>query len=436
MLKFISSLFIQGETVAVAVSGGADSMSLLYALKDNEKKLKINVIAVNVEHGIRGQASVSDSDFVKSYCAENNIPLKTFTVNAPLYAKSNKISVEQAARILRYDCFNQMLKNGECDKIATAHHASDNAETILLNLFRGTGLKGIAGIKPQNVKYIRPLLYTEKSEILSYVSENKIPFVTDETNFDHDITRNYLRLKIIPEIKNIFPDAERSITKLSTTAIEEDAFLDELATSLVEKTNGIIKVKLTEQPVLMRRAIIIAMKLSGITKDYESAHVITTANLVNLKNGSKVSLPNGVTAIKEYDCLAFYVENTSAFNPIKFACGEYIFPHGLLKIEKAEKYIDLKNGFYCDSDKLPDDTVIRTRENGDIFTKFGGKTKKLKNFFIDEKIPQRLRDGLPIIASKKQVFFNGLAISDKIKVDKSTINVIKLTYIESEGEKD
>lgn len=428
MLNFNSSLFTVGDTVAVAVSGGSDSMALLHALNSAVNKLKINIIAVNVEHGIRGKSSINDSNFVKDFCKKNNIVLKTFTVDAVAYAKENKLSIEQSARILRYECFNSLLSDGTCNKIATAHHLSDNAETVLLNLFRGTGLKGMAGIKPQNGKFIRPLLHTTKQEITDYIQENNVPFVTDETNFDDEITRNYVRLNLIPEINKIFPEVERSITRFSATALEEDAFLDNLAKNLIEEVDGTIKIKLTEEKVLIRRATVIAMKLLGVSKDYETAHLNAVINLLSLENGSKVILPKGITAIKEYTHVVFYRETSTAFSPIPFSIGEHVFNNGVLKIEKVDGTSDLKSGFYCDLDKLPKDTVIRTRADGDVFKKFGGGTKKLKDYYIDEKVPVRLRDSLPVIASKNQVFFTGIAISDKIKVDKSTKNMLKLTY--------
>jgi tRNA(Ile)-lysidine synthase len=164
--KFIS----KNETIAVAVSGGGDSMALLHYMQNNAKKYLFNVIAINVEHGIRGNDSISDTNFVISYCKDNNIPLLTYSVDCVAFAESHKLSLEQAGRILRYQIFNQAITDKKCDKVATAHHLQDNVESVLFNLFRGTGLKGLAGIDEQfENKIIRPLLDLSKTEIEEYL---------------------------------------------------------------------------------------------------------------------------------------------------------------------------------------------------------------------------------------------------------------------------
>jgi len=181
----------KNQTVAVALSGGSDSMALLDYMLANAEKYSINVIALNVEHGIRGQDSIDDTNFVKNYCDKNNVKLITYTVDCVKKASEEKLSLEQAGRILRYQCFYDAIDKGLCDKVATAHHQKDNVESVLFNLFRGTGIKGVCGIEKNfQDKIIRPFLDVSKSQIEEYIKERKIPFVTDKTNCDADYSRN------------------------------------------------------------------------------------------------------------------------------------------------------------------------------------------------------------------------------------------------------
>ena len=223
-----------GETVAVAVSGGQDSMALLHYLYKNASALPFKLACINVEHGIRGESSRSDSAFVKSYCEKIGVPLLSYVVDAKKKAETDKISIETSARILRYECFYDAIETKKCDKIATAHHRKDNYETILLNLFRGTGIKGLIGIKPDDEhKIIRPFLSVTKAEIEDYIKENGVPFVTDETNLSADYTRNALRLNVLPKIEELFPDAENAVTRLAETVKKDEEYLSAQAEKLL-----------------------------------------------------------------------------------------------------------------------------------------------------------------------------------------------------------
>lgn len=431
MLSNLKLLLGDCKTLAVAVSGGSDSMALLHFAINNAEKLGLKVVALNVEHGIRGKSSENDSLFVQKFCNENNVPLISYKIDSIKFAKENHLSIEESARILRYKCFFEALNQGKCDKIATAHHLSDNVESVLFNLFRGSGTKGLAGInKTFADKIIRPFLNVEKKQILQYVAENAIPYVTDETNLCTDYTRNALRIKVIPEILKVFPDAEKNLSKLSEIARQENEFLDELAKQAITQNGEKIYIKLPLHPVLLSRASITAIKLMGIKKDWEKKHVDAVIELSNNQTGRKINLLNGVCVIKEYDSLVFYKEpNPTTNSELAFCLGEHVFNGQKLAVTVAnEKVLDLKSGFYADYDKIPKNAVIRTRRKGDTFTKFGGGTKPLSDFFTEKKIPRLERDSYPLIASEKTVFaIFGLAVSEKIKVDDSTLKIIKFT---------
>lgn len=417
------------ETVGVAVSGGQDSMALLHFLHRNAEKFHYNLIAINIEHGIRGDASVSDSEFVESYCKKIGVPLLSFKVNSPAYAKEQKLSLETAARVLRYNCFMSAIESGKCDKVATAHHKKDNYETVLLNLFRGTGIKGLSGITDgYGGKIIRPLLSAEKKEIETYVSENAIPFVTDETNFSADYTRNALRLSVIPKIEEIFPDAENSVIRLSKSAKEDEDFISKEADKALMILPDRAEIKIPVHYAVFARAVIKALKSLGVKKDWEKIHVDAAYSLIEKKNGAKSDLLCGVTVIREYDRLVFTRQISATEKELSFALGEFEFFGNTYSIEKAsEKDADLKRGFFADLDKIPQSAVIRNKREGDKFTKFGGGTKSLGDFFTDKKIPLRLRDNIPLIAAGDEVLaIFGVAISDKIKIDGTTREIIKL----------
>jgi len=418
----------KGETIAVALSGGADSMALIHYLSSISNDFGFKVIAINVEHGIRGEDSISDSLFVKDYCDKNDIPLLFYSVDAPKKAKDDKLSIEQAARLLRYECFYRAISEKKCDKVATAHHQSDNAESILFNLFRGTGLKGLCGIKGNfDGLIIRPFLSISKDEINEYVSKNQIPFVQDKTNLDDQYTRNYIRLNILPKIKEIFPDIDKNLYRLGEILSLEDDFLDQTAKSaLVKDDEFAFSISLDVHPAIFSRAVILALKNLGVEKDWEKQHVDSALSLIDLKNGSKATLLNGVVAIREYDRIVLYLDGKKDQNDMPFTIGNFVFFDKTYSIVLANNSVDLKSGLFADLDKIPKTAVIRTKKDGDKFTKFGGGTKLLSDYFTDKKIPLRIRDNLPVLADGNQILvIFGVAVSENVKVDEQTKTILR-----------
>ncbi len=425
MFVDIKDLIIEGETVAVATSGGIDSMALLHYLSSVKSEYNFNVVCLNVEHGIRGEQSKSDSKFVKDYCAEKGIPCLFYEVNCAKYAEKNKLSLEEGARKLRYECFYDALKGGKCDKVATAHHLSDNAESILFNLFRGAGAKGISGIERINGKIIRPFLSVKKEEIENYVSENGIPFVVDQTNFDTDYTRNYIRHEILPKIEKVFPEAKESICRTAEIIKADDKFLTDLAENIVECGENSVKVNVDADFPVFSRATIIALKYLGVKKDWEKKHIDSAFSLTKMKNGAKTYLPMGIIAIKEYDKIVFYKSTEKDQKEFEFSDGFFFVFDKKYDIISVNFVNDLTGGLYADGDKLVGATV-RTMREGDRFTKFGGGTKSLGDYFTDKKIPLRLRNSIPLVAKDNDILvIFGLAVSDKVKVTENTKNIKK-----------
>lgn len=423
---FSKNLFNKKEVVAVAISGGADSVCLLHLLHTNAKALDITVKAINVEHGIRGESSLQDSQFVKDFCALINVELKSYTVNAPSFAKQKGYSLEQAARVLRYECFDNALIEGFCDKIATAHHLNDNVETVLFNLFRGSALAGVCGIDEisLNGKIVRPLLGCSRAKIEEYVKQNNLPFVHDESNDCNDYTRNFLRNEVIPLIESRFEGVQSRISSFSSLATRDERLLDSMAEKLIEG----FSVEFVEELYLplFTRACLKVMKKLGITKDFESAHLEAVYNLKEAQTGKSVDLKNGVKAYKSKNRAVF----ERATSPT-----EWQFGFEINKPFESEKYSfsfektnRLEPDFLCfDGDKLPYNAIIRTKRTGDKIVTFGGQTKSLKKFFTDKKIDSRISKFIPVIAVGNDIYaVLTVDISQKIAVDNNSLNIIKI----------
>lgn len=435
------NLFNKGETIAVALSGGKDSVALLYSLLSVKDKLGIIVKAVNIEHGIRGATSKRDSMFVADLCQKLSVPLKTYQLDCVKFSEENRYGIEEGARIARYDCFKSAIGEGFCDKVATAHHLSDSVETLLFNLFRGASLSGMTGIKSErnNGKIIRPFADTPKSEIEKYVADNGLPFVDDETNFESVYSRNYIRNEIMPVVSARFPEAEKSIGRFLKIAESENDFLEELAKKSLTRDGNAYVISIDTPDCIFARSVVLAMKSLGIAKDYVKLHVDAVLSLKNLVNGSKISLPRNVYAAREYDKIAIYKAVKSDGNFEKpFALGYIDGAIGRLSFgeinEKEKNVNELKysRSLVFDLNKLPKNAVIRYKRSGDYFKKFGGGRKKLNDYFTDKKIPLRLRDSIPLVCAGSEVYIIcGIEISDLIKVDKGTEKVVQCTYLPS-----
>lgn len=425
----IKNIINKGETIAVALSGGADSMALIHYLRSISKDVGFNVIAINIEHGIRGEDSIKDSLFVKEYCDKNNIPLISYSVNAPKKAEQEKLSIEQAARQLRYECFYHVISEKKCNKVATAHHQSDNTESILLNLFRGSGLKGLCGIEENHKNsIIRPFLNVSKTEISEYVGKFSIPYVTDQTNLCADYTRNNLRLNIIPKLKEIYPDLDDSLSRACQIFGQENEYLDQVAKSSLSKTeDGACSISVDIHPAIFSRATILALKNLGVEKDWEKQHVDSVLTLIEAKNGDKITLPKGILAIREYDKVCIYKDTNQAPPTIPFATGSFDFCGKTYSITPTTQKVDLKSGLFVDLDKIPKTAVVRSFCEGDKFTKFGGGTKSLSDYFTDRKIPLRLRECIPVLANEGQILaIFGVAISEKVRIDENSKSIARL----------
>ena len=408
-----NKLFQKGETIGIGCSGGSDSMALLHYLALNQKRFDIEVVAIHINHKIRDN-SFSDLQFVKEKASELGVRFYSFDVDVPKLASEKGQSTETAARDARYNIFRTLVKKGIVNKIALAHHKSDQAETILMHIFRGSGLSGAKGMEKESEgMFVRPLLDTSKEEILDYLSKNELSFVEDCTNVDTSYNRNYVRHVIMKDIISRWPNAIESIVNFGKAVSEDDEFISsQVYEDAVIFEDKIAKIPLSYfvySPSIISRIIFKAFKGIGINKDIERKHLELILKLASVgENGKKINLPFEAVAIKEYDYLTIISKQKPQidFNA-KFGSGELKVPNfGKICVKRVKKGEICEEGLKIDYKKLPKDAAWRFRKEGDSFTKFGGGTKKLKSYFIDKKVPARLRDYIPVLGGGFFVFYN------------------------------
>lgn len=429
-------LFRPKSTVGVATSGGSDSMALLHFLYSHKEELNINVLAINVIHGTRDNDEV-EARFVSNYCRDNEIEFAKYRVEAGVISMKEGITLEDACRKARYGIFEALKQKGVVDYIALAHHERDQAETILLHILRGSGLKGASGMSLiRDDFYVRPFLTTTKEQILEYLEANGIQYLEDETNTDTKISRNFLRVEIMPKLREVWPNLDNALANFGRICREDDECIRQMINfDAILHQGDVVKIPLTYfvyQKPLIFRMLADAVSSLGVEKDFETKHFEMMIDLVErCENGAKVNLPQGVDAHKEYEYLTitrkkpkFDVDVEWNFKVGTTKIGDY----GKLSVKKA-KSAQFDMGLVIDLDKLPNGAKWRMRKEGDYIEKFGGGTKKLKAYLVDKKIPVRLRDCLPVLAIGNEVLVvAGVDISEQLRITEDTQNFGIIKY--------
>lgn len=430
-----NNLIKAGDTVLCAVSGGADSVALLYCLKELSEQMGFTLKAAHFNHGIRGDEADADEMFVKVLCERLNIRCFFGRADVPRYAQENGYTCEQAGRILRYDFFNTI----NADRIATAHHMDDQAESIMLHITRGSGLAGLCGIRYERGKIIRPLLDVRRWEIERYLSERGAAYCIDSTNLTESGTRNKLRLSIIPQITDkINPRFTETLCEMAKIIRSEDDYMQSLAEAALRNCtvdNGYIKSKLKalDMPI-RRRALIIAMQRAGAYADIEQKHVLIAEDMLSARTGAIAELPH-INIYIEYDKICFVKKEkyseifTDTEFSVAFTVGDTETPIGCVTAEITEgnEFVSLPYTSFVDADKLPDNLLIRSRRAGDMIAPVGSGNKKLKDFFIDKKISRNERN-MPLLCHENEVLcIIGMAVSKSVMITEKTSSMIKLT---------
>ena len=367
------------DRVICAVSGGADSMALLWGLYLLRERLGIVLAAAHFNHGLRGSESDRDEAFVRQFCADYNIPFYFEKKQVVAGAKG----LEAAAREARYGFFATLP-----GKIATAHTADDNAETVLLHLVRGTGLKGLGAIAPVNGKVIRPMLNITRQDILAFLEEYHIPYVTDSSNEEDAFLRNRLRHHVMPLLKAENPRLAENLSAMALRLRQDEQALAQAPEYRVEA--------LRKMPTALRlRAVAADLESWGVPEP-EAAHLELVDQIItSQKPSSRVNLPGGITVCRNYGILQRY-EPEKPMEPRYIACpGETVLEELGIRVV-CRKSDELTHGpdvfTVCPQGQI----LLRSRESGDEMRLSGG-TKSLKKLFADRKIPAAKRMAVPVI---------------------------------------
>lgn len=449
-----------GDRVLAGVSGGADSVCLCLILAELSAELDFSLEIIHVEHGIRGEESIRDAEFVRNLCEGLGLCCHVIRVDVPEYAKQNHLGTEEAARILRYEAFAEEAERG--DKIALAHHMEDNAETMLMQLVRGSGIDGLCGMRPvreggRGEVYIRPFLALERRDIEEYLRQKNQPFCEDSTNADADYNRNRIRHRVMPELCEVNRQAIKHMNDAAERMREVRDYLDEqearCGQDIIRKEADAVYLdaeKLQQLPkVLGMRLLHRAIGLAGRKKDVTSTHLDAVWALLDRQTGCMASLPGGMVARREYQEIAIRRKVPDGTQGIcveileedmkkpcfaipvsdgKMECRIFSFDGNMGKIPRKmyTKWFDydmIKNGF-----------SVRTRKPKDYFVLDAeGHHKKIEDYYVDEKVPAAERDSrLLLTQGAKVLWIVGGRMGYGAGIAEHTRMILEITYVKEE----
>ncbi len=450
-----------GDHVVAGVSGGADSVCLLLVLERLRKSMGFLLSAVHVEHGIRGAESLQDAEFVRELCERLQVPLRTFSVDAPARAQERRQSLEEAARELRYECFYEACRELGANRLAVAHHGDDCAETMLFHLSRGTGIRGLCGIVPvrhvaeQNVDLIRPLLCMTRDEIEDFLQKEQQKFRTDSTNADQNMSRNRIRSQVLPQLRQINLAAVPHMVRTAGYMEEVCDYIDDAAWSLGKQyvryfpeeqkpqEIRITQAGFTEMPKILQENLLHRLlgELAGSRKDLTAVHVEKVRELFEFQVGRQIDLPYRMIAEVGYEEICLYRKpetnisqekrtelpldvsgQVQEFSGMQISARVFSFDGNFQQIPE-KTYTK-----WFDYDKIKDTVQIRTRRPGDFLqVRSEGGHKKLKDYLIDSKIPQKERDALVLLADASHILWIvGRRISEAYKVTQETKRILEI----------
>ncbi len=444
-LKFIEAneLIYAGDKILVALSGGPDSVFLLLFLLKFKWKLKIDIGAFHLNHKLRGKLADEDEKFCKIFCSKNKVEFYSSNKNIKLISKKMKISVEEAGRIVRYEELNKCAERNSFNKIATAHNIDDNTETVLLNLIKGSGLKGLTGIPLKRENIIRPVLSISKNEILEYLKRNKINYRTDESNLSSDYERNFLRNEIIQKLK------ERLNPSLDKSALKTTLVLKQYYNYLTEQINPKLKIlidkKVNEININTSLLDAIDSRLHGLFMqellskkfklDLSNEKINSLLDLRHRQTGRIIELEKSFVALRERNGIVIRQKKSYKNVSVKMKPGDRKKIDGktFSITEKDRKMIKLNStrGIeFVDISRCTKNFELRNWKAGDRFHPIGMKgTKKISDFLTEQKIPVAERKNkLVLTNSGKIVWVVGYRIDDRFKVTNKTKKVFELCF--------
>lgn len=411
----------------IGFSGGADSSAILHYLSKRTKKL----LAVHINHMIRGEEALRDEFFCKNECKKYGVKFLSYRVDIPFLAEERKQGLEETAREERYRIFNQIMsQNGDYKCIVTAHNANDNAETVIFNLSRGSGAKGIAGIKPVINNVVRPLIYCSKEDILEYCRKNSISYVNDSTNLDTDYTRNYIRLEVIPMLEKINPSFIDSCLRMGELLRDDDKFIQSICDKIIEDNR--IKTRINTELLMNQERPVASRLLMHVAKENLDRKAVNSCLKLakDGKVGQYVNLANKLSFKKERG----YVKFVKTENLIK-ASYNVTLREGLNFINSINTVVSLNSEMIPEISKYELIEAVKLKTEGELYVRNkkdgdkmiqGKMTKKLKTIFCDRHIPSHHRDKIPLICDEKGILYiPAIATRDGAK-SKNAETVIKI----------
>lgn len=446
-----NKMFNRGDKVIVAVSGGPDSICLLHILYVLQKKLGITLYAAHLNHCLRGEEADADEEYVKKFCENLNIQFRSKRVNVEKIAKERNLSCESAGREIRYEFFEEFRKEIEAEKVALAHNANDQAETILMRIMRGTGLDGLVGIRAvRDSIFIRPIINNTRDEIEKYCEDNQLNPRIDKTNLETIYARNKVRLELIPYIQQNFnKDIIKVLNRFSDTIKMENDYLSVLSQEKFKKYCDINKEKviiskeafLEHESVITRIIRLSLQSIVGNLNNFEKVHISDIIHIQKQSTGKELKLPKDVYILNDYGDI---IIRKNINKHIKVTNEEYVLYNGYNEIPniKSKIHMTLSHGKknvryfgdefiqYFDYDKIKGKITLRYRSEGDRFTPLGmNGSKKLKNLFIDLKISKEKRDTIPLICFGGEIgWIVGYRVSELFKVDKNTKSILAIKF--------
>ncbi|MCR5404981.1 MAG: tRNA lysidine(34) synthetase TilS [Butyrivibrio sp.] len=445
-----NDMVVERATVIVGFSGGADSTALLNVLNDLKGLLKIKLMAVHVNHCIRKEAK-DDEAFAIDFCGSRGIAVKSFLIDVPKMAKERGLTEEEAGRLARYKAFEEVAGQVKESRIAVAHHQNDVAETLIMNLSRGSGVRGAGAIRPVRGNIIRPLLCVSRTEIEEYLRKRDISFCTDATNLENDHTRNVVRNLILPELeRDVNKRAVANLSRAAASFERADAFIRQLSgevyDNIVVKTDEGLSIKtedILREPEVVRENLILRCfeELVPARKDISFAHVDAVLSLIQSTDGEAFAdLPQNLVAIRSYENL--FIGKRERSKHISEVIAPKIVPgeETEIRIEHLGT-VKLTVLQYDGKKEVPEDTytkwfdydriqevVLRVRRAGDFITieQNGALVrKKLSKFMTDSKIPNSRRDEMYLLADGSEILWiPGYRISAAYKISENTRNIL------------
>ena len=443
-----------GDHVIVGVSGGADSVCLLFLLHCLKEELGITLSAVHVNHRLRAEAD-GEAGFVADLCGQWQIPCHVEEVDVTAFAQEMGLCTEEAARRLRYEVYERLCRD-EHTKIALAHHENDQAETVLFHLFRGSSIRGMTGILPVRDCFIRPLLTRSREEIEAFLKEKQLSFVTDQSNFDTTYARNRIRHEILPlATEHICSQSVSHIAAMAQNTAMAVDFLDEqvekayeglVSAGLGSERGQELRISISQLKNLhpyLQSALIYEMLacVAGRKRDISMAHVDSVLALMDGQSGKGIDLIYGIYAGREFDQLVFFSkgksggENEGDQKELKKGdlysnISGKIMETCIFSYEKGMIIPDKTYTKWFDYDKINNCPVVRSRESGDYIYCTPTGRKKLKDYLIQEKIPASERDRIAVIADGSHILWvPGYRISSYTKISEATKEILEITVI-------